>query len=97
MVLNKYDIPMFSVFALSICLFCLPYVGINFIGTMPIRDLAIVVLAIGGLISGLSANHSIKEGKNLQFNRMQRFAGFFVGGMLLLGGLLKLIAYIVSK
>jgi len=95
MTLNKFDYPLFVFLALSIVCFCFPLIGISSIWALSIQELAVYILAVGGIFLGLSSNQSVKEGKRIGFNRFQRFAGFFIGGGYLLVGLLKLIVHLL--
>lgn len=87
---------MYISFAVCLILFLIPKLGLTAIGAIPMQELAVDILAIGAIFAGLSSNKSLQKGKNVEFNRYTRFAGFFGGGLFLLIGIIRIIGHLFS-
>lgn len=96
MTFNKFDYGMYISFAISIVLFIFSKLGIANVGAIPIQELAVDILAIGAIFTGLSSNKSLQEGKNAELNRYLQFAGFVGGGLFLLIGIIRMVGHLFS-
>lgn len=89
---NKYALGFYSCVALCICTLLLPKVGLITFGKVAVESIGLDILAIpGGIFYGLWSLQDLRKGKNIQFNRLQCFSGFFMASLFALGNLFMLL------
>lgn len=96
-VFNKFDWFSYVAFIVGIGCFLIP--GSEKIPSkvFPLQEIGIYWVAVGCLLTGRSALYALKQEKNIQFNRLMVFAGFGMGGMLILTGLFKISVILLLK
>ena len=94
-IFNKYDFLSYIAFGIAIILVLLPNSKKIYVGKIPLQEIAVCLVAIGGIFTGLTSLQAVQEGKKVEFNRLMMFAGFGMGGMFLLAVLFKWVVYLL--